>query len=184
MNVSTQHWIENKLWKLPVIVKPTLSSLAAVIIMTIDVAISDNKSGVMTSITLQWRHNGHDSVSNHHSHDCLLNRLFKRRSKKTSKFRATGLFAGNSPGTGEFPAQMASDAENVSIWWRHHEFSVMLVVFSSKFLSLSINDFEIRCVDIIQFGRWDLSGHQGLKNMYRSWWIISCSAPRGRNADR
>ena len=23
-------------------------------------------------------------------------------------------------GTGEFPAQMASDAENVSIWWRHH----------------------------------------------------------------
>ena len=28
--------------------------------------------------------------------------------------------AGNSPGTVEFPAQMASDAENVSIWWRHH----------------------------------------------------------------
>ena len=27
--------------------------------------------------------------------------------------------AGNSPGTGEFPAQMASNAENVSIWWRH-----------------------------------------------------------------
>ena len=28
---------------------------------------------------------------------------------------------GNSPGTGEFPAQMASNAENVSIWWRHHD---------------------------------------------------------------
>ena len=28
---------------------------------------------------------------------------------------------GNSPGTGEFSAQMASYAENVSIWWRHHE---------------------------------------------------------------
>ena len=27
---------------------------------------------------------------------------------------------GNSPGTSEFPAQMASNAENVSIWWRHH----------------------------------------------------------------
>ena len=26
----------------------------------------------------------------------------------------------NSPGTGEFPAQMASNAENVSIWWRHY----------------------------------------------------------------
>ena len=27
---------------------------------------------------------------------------------------------GNSPGNGEFPAQMASNAENVSIWWCHH----------------------------------------------------------------
>ena len=33
--------------------------------------------------------------------------------------RVTGLCAGNSPGTGEFPEQMASNAENVSIWWRH-----------------------------------------------------------------
>ena len=28
---------------------------------------------------------------------------------------------GNLPGTGEFPAQMASYAENVSIWWRLHD---------------------------------------------------------------
>ena len=40
---------------------------------------------------------------------------------KISKLRVTGLCEGNSPGTGEFPAQMASYAENVSIWWRHHE---------------------------------------------------------------
>ena len=26
----------------------------------------------------------------------------------------------NSPEAGEFPAQMASNAEDVSIWWRHH----------------------------------------------------------------
>ena len=73
--------------------------------------------------TLQWRHSGRDSVSNHRPHDCLLNRWFRRRSKRTSKLRVTGLCAGNSPGTGEFPAQMASNAENVSIWWRHHEYS-------------------------------------------------------------
>ena len=71
--------------------------------------------------TLRWRHNGRDSVSNHQPHDCLLNRLFRRRSKKTSKLRVAGLCVGNSPGTGEFPAQMASNAENVSIWWRHHD---------------------------------------------------------------
>ena len=69
---------------------------------------------------LRWRQNGCDSVSNHQPHDCLLNRLFRRRSKKTSKLRVTGLCVGNSPGTSEFPAQMASYAENVSIWWRHH----------------------------------------------------------------
>ena len=75
------------------------------------------------SITLQWCHNEHDGVSNHQPHDCLLNRLFRRRSKKTSKLRVTGYCGGNSPVTGEFPAQRASNAENVSTWWRHHEFS-------------------------------------------------------------
>ena len=60
---------------------------------------------------LQWRNNGRDSVSNHQPRDCLLNRLFRLRSKKTLKLRVTGLCAGNSPGTGEFPAQMASNAE-------------------------------------------------------------------------
>ena len=48
---------------------------------------------------LRWCHNGRDSVSNHRPHGCLLNRLFRRRSKKTSKLRRTGLCAGNSPGT-------------------------------------------------------------------------------------
>ena len=70
--------------------------------------------------SLLWLHNGRDCVSNHQPRDWLLNRLFRRRSKKISKLRVTGLCAGNSPGTGEFPAQMASNAENVSIQWRHH----------------------------------------------------------------
>ena len=48
--------------------------------------------------TLRWRHNDHDGVSNHQPHGCLLNRLFRRRSKKTSKLRVTGLCVGNSPG--------------------------------------------------------------------------------------
>ena len=74
----------------------------------------------MCSEALQWRHNGRDGVSNHQPHHRLLNRIFRRRSKKTSKLRVAGLCAGNSPVTGEFPAQMASNAENVSIWWRHH----------------------------------------------------------------
>ena len=55
----------------------------------------------MTSSWARWR------LSNHQPHDCLLNRLFGRRSKKTSTLRVTGLCA-------------ASNVEKVSIWWRHH----------------------------------------------------------------
>ena len=47
---------------------------------------------------LQWCHNEHDGVSNHQPHDCLPKRLFRRKSKKTSKLRVTGLCVGNSPG--------------------------------------------------------------------------------------
>ena len=72
------------------------------------------------SITLQWHHNGRNGVSNHQPHHCLLNRLFRFRSKKTPKLRVTGLCAGNSPVAGELHVQMASNTENVSIWWRHH----------------------------------------------------------------
>ena len=53
---------------------------------------------------------------------CLLNRLFMHRSKKTSKLHVTGLCVGNLLVTGEFPAQMASNAENISIWRRHYDF--------------------------------------------------------------
>ena len=70
--------------------------------------------------SLQCRQNGRDGVSNHQPYDCLLNRLFRRRSEKTPKLRVTGLCEENSLVTGEFPAQRASNAENVSIWWRHH----------------------------------------------------------------
>ena len=65
-----------------------------------------------------------DDVTIHQPHDYVLNILFRRRSKKTSKLRPTGLFVGNSPVTGEFPSQRVSDAQTVSIWWLHHVFDV------------------------------------------------------------
>ena len=44
---------------------------------------------------LQWRRNEHDGVGNHRRHDCLLNLLFRLRSRKTSKLRVTGICEGN-----------------------------------------------------------------------------------------
>ena len=107
-------------WILPNIVKPPDSFIY---VSVVTLMLSVWRALFIRKIyenSLRWRHNGRDGVSNHQLHDCLLNRLFRRRSKKTSKLRVTGLCAGNSSGTGEFPAQMTSNAENDSIWWRHH----------------------------------------------------------------
>ena len=96
---------------------------------SITVVINDINNRIIEMISmiatylssLQWRHNGRDGVSDYQPIDCLLNHLFRRRSKKTSKLRVTGHCAGNSPVTGEFRTQKASNAENVPIWWRHHD---------------------------------------------------------------
>ena len=56
---------------------------------------------------------------------------------KTSKLRVTGLCAGNSPVSADFPAQMSINAENVSIWWRHHDLRV------SMFYLVLINFFKM-----------------------------------------
>ena len=73
---------------------------------------------------LRWRDNGRDGVSNHQPHNCLLNRLFRRRSKETSKLRlANG---------------------NVSIWWRYHGVlsiyygDVIMGAMASQITSLTI----------------------------------------------
>ena len=71
---------------------------------------------------LHWRHNERNGVSNHQRLYCLLNYWPRRGSKKTSKLRVTEFCVGNSTVTGESPAQKASNAENVSIGWRHRDF--------------------------------------------------------------
>ena len=45
--------------------------------------------------TLQWRHNKRDGVSNHRCRGCLLNSLFRRRSKKTLKLVLWGESTGD-----------------------------------------------------------------------------------------
>ena len=76
--------------------------------------------------SLQGRHNERDGVLNRWCLDYLLHRLLRCRSKKTSKLRVTGLCEGNPPVTCRFPSQRNSNAENVSICWRHH---VTLIFF-------------------------------------------------------
>ena len=77
--------------------------LSACIVTLAADGLTPNNNQLTSSVNcrrwaLHWRHNDHDGVSNHQPHGCLLNRLFRRWSKKTSKFRVTGLCVGNSPG--------------------------------------------------------------------------------------
>ena len=95
----------------------------------IDVDLTLSNRYLSLTLSLLWRHSERDSVSYHQRLYCLLKCLFRRRSKITSKLRVTGLCAWNSPGTGEFPAQKANNAENVSIWWRHHVVFMKLYCF-------------------------------------------------------
>ena len=87
------------------------------------------------TLSLQWRHNWRGGVSNHRRLDRVLNRLFKRRSKTTPKLRAIGLCDGNSLVTCDFPAQRASNAEHIFIWWRHHGYELELILQHIKLIT-------------------------------------------------
>ena len=94
-------------------------------------------------------------VSTHRQLGCSFNRLFRIRSQKTSKLRVTGLCVGNSPVTGEYPAQRANNEENASIWWSHHALQEIRLKFIFRsnlaiiFNNIQLfNHFESVSVDI------------------------------------
>ena len=88
-------------------------------------------------ITLQWRHNEHDGVSNHQPDDGLLKHLFRRRSTKISKLHVTGLCAWNSPVTGEFPAHKGPVTQKVFPF--DDVIMSQFLPVSSRFISLALS---------------------------------------------
>ena len=76
--------------------------------------------------------------------------LFKAQINENNQLRVTGLYAENSPITGEFPAQRASNAKNISIWWRHHEWLAdikhRIIICVSKVLFIFFQNGESNCL--------------------------------------
>ena len=65
--------------------------------------------------------------------------------KENINVRVTGLYAGNSPMTGVFPEKMASNAENVSISWRHHVYEMkMRSIYLSNIYNLLVKGFLVK----------------------------------------
>ena len=67
---------------------------------------------------LQWLHNERNGVSNH--------RRVQAPIKENTKAPRHWPLWGESTGDRWFPSQRASNAENVSIWWRHHGLRIWL----------------------------------------------------------
>ena len=91
---------------------------------------------------LEWHYNEHDGVSNHQPHDCLLNRLFRRRSRKKIKAPRHWPLCGEFTGDQWIP-RTNSSAENVSICWRHH---IRRIDWPSKKLNTNkfLQNFSLR----------------------------------------
>ena len=92
--------------------------------------------------------------------------FIQRQIKENTKAPRHWPLCGEFTGTGDFPAQKASYAENVSIWWRHHvKFNVMCI-YVLFFLSACSNEFKnvnTECFDIFCSVVWALF----LANKYR-----------------
>ena len=93
--------------------------------------------------TLQWRHNELDGVSNHRGLHCLLNHLFRRRSKKTSKLHVTGLCAQNSPHKG--PVK------------RKNLYFIMKTLHTGIYISIILHRIITRCCRPV---RYDVTGYR------------------------
>ena len=109
-------------------------------------------------------------ASNDLPHHCLLNRLFRRRSKKISKLWDTGLCAGNSPATGEFT--MASNAEN---------FNLMTSSCFANFLLIHLTKpYSVNMVEPQQIRRHLPTGRRKSQDFYLPWARIDANLTLAR----
>ena len=100
-------------------------------------------NALMPEDALQWRHNGRDGASNHQAHECLPKAQIKGNITAPCHWPFWGEFAGGL----WIPLQRASNAGNVSIWWRHYvwfvsDFFFRWGVFARSFRSLWSGNFS------------------------------------------
>ena len=119
-------------------------------------------SAAVITFCTERHYNKWDGVSNHRRLDGLLNRWFNSRSRKTSKLRITGLCEGNPPVSDGFPSQRVSNAENVSIRWRHHDSGLSCHVQNVVAISLPRFKTQWNELSIKLNCRWNLFSETGL----------------------
>ena len=73
--------------------------------------------------------------------------VYSGADQRKQKVCIIGLCVGNSPVYGEFPAQMASNVGNVSIWWCHHDLprNKLRVEWNCHKISIMIEKLLVKC---------------------------------------
>ena len=115
----------------------------------------------IVKISLLWRHNDHDSVSNHQPRGCLLSRLFRRRSKKTSKLRVTGLCVGNSPG----PVNSPHTGPVTRKMFPFDDVIMLMMLYSVRHYIDTIKSHYQKLEQVIVMITWSWNGDTGGKTI-------------------
>ena len=102
--------------------KPTTSPMINKIVASLfwKYGFRHSRTSLGWTLTLRWRHNGRDRVSNHQPRRSLLNR-FKAQIKENIKIPRHWPLCGEFTGGRWIPRTNGQWRGNVSIWWRHHE---------------------------------------------------------------
>ena len=119
---------------------------------------------------LRWRHNGCDSVSNHQPHHCLLNRLFRHRSKKTSKLRVTGLCVGNYANPAYGVATICHQVRWVR--WGHPSLfhtATSLLIWYKMFCA---KDFSYRLIWMEFINMFSVYAQSGTHSRFNRWIVV------------
>ena len=122
---------------------------------------------------LQWHHNEHDGISNHQRLDGLFNRLFRRRSKKISKLRITGLWGGELTGDQWIPLTKGQLCENFLHLMTSS--SIFLITCITVILTLCLRWFD----NEVEYGKYSVSDKNqtrelGLVLISRLKWLKEC----------
>ena len=97
-------------WVIPVCEKPTRLLSVSVAMTSQTKCVPHNNDVIMSTIASQIT-----SIA------IVYSTVYSAQIKENIKAPRHWPLCGEFTGTGEFPAQRASNAENVSIWWRYHE---------------------------------------------------------------
>ena len=129
---------------------------------TFKLEISRSRSRPKSTQTLEWRHNERDGVSNHQPHDCLLNRLFRRRCRKHQSSTSLAFMRGihhwpvNSPHKGPVTRNMFPFDDSISSVGDRHISYDCDIINDVTISILTTGDFPMYCLydGLGQFNQW------------------------------